>query len=291
MSVPWSLVIHGGAGVQAGRSYLRAEACMSELVGRGADDLAAGAAALDVVQAMVEALEASGLFVAGRGSAPNALGDVELDASIMDGLDGRAGAVSAIRGFASPVAVARRIMDASPHVMLTGTGAELFAREQGCEPVIDLATWLTRPDGFDPADLDEGHGTVGAVALDQMGRLAAATSTGGIYGKRPGRVGDTPLIGAGTWADDRVAVSCTGLGEAFIRAAAAHDLSARMRYGGARLDEAAAQVLESVARLGGDGGLIAVDREGNIVRPFDTDGMKCAWRTSTGTQGVESWRA
>ena len=291
MSVPWSLVIHGGAGVQAGRSYLRAEACMSELVGRGADDLAAGAAALDVVQAMVEALEASGLFVAGRGSAPNALGDVELDASIMDGSDGRAGAVSAIRGFASPVAVARRIMDASPHVMLTGTGAELFAREQGCEPVIDLATWLTRPDGFDPADLDEGHGTVGAVALDQMGRLAAATSTGGIYGKRPGRVGDTPLIGAGTWADDRVAVSCTGLGEAFIRAAAAHDLSARMRYGGARLDEAAAQVLESVARLGGDGGLIAVDREGNIVRPFDTDGMKCAWRTSTGTQGVESWRA
>ena len=104
-------------------------------------------------------------------------------------------------------------------------------------------------------------------------------------------MGDTPLIGAGTWADDRVAVSCTGLGEAFIRAAAAHDLSARMRYGGARLDEAAAQVLESVARLGGDGGLIAVDREGNIASPFDTDGMKCAWRTSTGTQGVQSWRA
>ena len=140
MSPTWSLVIHGGAGVQAGRSYLRAEACMSELVARGAGDLAAGAAALDVVQAMVEALEASGLFVAGRGSAPNALGDVELDASIMDGSDGRAGAVSAIRGFASPVAVARRIMDASPHVMLTGTGAELFAGEQGCEPVIDLAT-------------------------------------------------------------------------------------------------------------------------------------------------------
>lgn len=290
MSAPWSLVIHGGAGVQAGRSYLRAEACMSGIVGRGAGDLAAGASALDVVQAMVEALEASGLFVAGRGSAPNSLGDVELDASIMDGSDGRAGAVSAIRGFASPVGVARRIMDASPHVMLTGAGAERFAREQGCEPVSDLATWLTRPDGFDPADLDEGHGTVGAVALDQKGRLAAATSTGGIYGKRPGRVGDTPLIGAGTWADDRVAVSCTGLGEAFIRAAAAHDLSARMRYGGAQLADAGAQVLESVARLGGDGGLIAVDREGTIAKPFDTDGLKCAWRTSTGMQGVQSWR-
>jgi len=262
---------------------------MSELVEAGAAGLRAGASALDVVQTMVEALEESGLFVAGRGSAPNALGDVELDASIMDGSDGRAGAVAAIRGFASPVAVARRIMDASPHVMLTSAGAESFARQQNCEPVTDTLAWLMQPDGFDPADLDDGHGTVGAVALDQKGRLAAATSTGGIYGKRPGRVGDTPLIGSGTWADDLVAVSCTGLGEAFIRAAAAHDLAARMRYGSSDLSEAAGQVMQTIARLGGDGGLIAVDRDGNIAWPFDTDGMKCAWRTSRGLAGVRSW--
>jgi len=285
----WGLVVHGGAGVQAGRDYRRAEACMSDLVKAGAAALNEGASAMTVVQTMVEALESSGLFVAGRGSAPNALGDVELDASIMDGSNGQAGAVSAIRGFASPVAIARRIMDASPHVMLTGAGAEMFARDQGYEPVRDMAAWLTRPDGFQPGDLDDGHGTVGAVALDLEGRLAAATSTGGIYGKRPGRVGDTPLIGAGTWADDQVAVSCTGLGEAFIRAAAAHDLAARMRYGNADLHQAALAVMRRIAQLGGDGGLIAIDREGRIARPFDTDGMKCAWLNSVGDAGVQSW--
>jgi beta-aspartyl-peptidase (threonine type) len=277
MSAPWGLALHGGAGVRAGRNYDRAQAFLLETVTDGAERLKRGASALDVVEAMVMALETSGLFVAGCGSAANAVGDVELDASIMDGRDGRAGAVSALRGFANPVQAARRVMERSEHVMLTSAGAEAFASEQSCTASPPGLDWLVRPDGFDAADLDEGHGTVGAVALDTAGGLAAATSTGGIYGKRPGRVGDTPIIGAGTWADSRVAVSCTGLGEAFIRASAAHDLAARLRYAGQGLDQAAADVLVEVARLGGDGGLIAIDAEGRITMPFDTDGMKRAW--------------
>lgn len=277
MSARWGLALHGGAGVRAGRNYDRAQAFLLETVTDGAERLKRGASALDVVEAMVMALETSGLFVAGRGSAANAVGDVELDASIMNGRDGRAGAVSALRGFANPVQVARRVMERSEHVLLTAAGAGAFASEQACMASPPGLDWLVRPDGFDAADLDEGHGTVGAVVLDTSGGLAAATSTGGIYGKRPGRVGDTPIIGAGTWADSRVAVSCTGLGEAFIRAAAAHDLAARIRYAGQTLDQAAVAVLVEVARLGGDGGLIAIDAQGRIVMPFDTDGMKRAW--------------
>ncbi|MBJ7446940.1 MAG: isoaspartyl peptidase/L-asparaginase [Brevundimonas sp.] len=277
MSAPWGLVLHGGAGVRAGRNYDRAQAFLLETVNDGAERLKRGASALDVVEAMVLALETSGLFVAGRGSAANAVGDVELDASIMNGRDGRAGAVSALRGFTNPVQVARRVMERSEHVMLTSAGAEAFAAEQSCTASPPGLDWLVRPDGFEAVDLEEGHGTVGAVALDISGGLAAATSTGGIYGKRPGRVGDTPIIGGGTWADSRVAVSCTGLGEAFIRASAAHDLAARVRYAGQGLDQAAAGVLVEVARLGGDGGLIAIDAEGRIAMPYDTDGMKRAW--------------
>lgn len=279
MSAPWGLVLHGGAGVRAGRNYDRAQAFLLQTVTDGAERLKHGASALDVVEEMVAAMEASGLFVAGRGSAANAVGDVELDASIMDGRDGRAGAVSALRGFANPVEAARKVMDRSDHVLLTSAGAESFAGDQSCLVCSPGLDWLVRPDGFDDADLDEGHGTVGAVALDTSGGLAAATSTGGIYGKRPGRVGDTPIIGAGTWADSRVAVSCTGLGEAFIRACAAHDLAARLRYAGQGLEQAAADVLIDIGRLGGDGGLIAIDASAQITMPFDTDGMKRAWAT------------
>lgn len=277
----WGIALHGGAGVHADRDYGLAEAFLGALVRESAERLAQGEAALDVVEAAVAAMEASGLFVAGRGSAPNRLGQVELDATIMDGWTGKAGGVAAMQGIAVPVRAARTVMEATCHVLLAGEGAAILARIQGLEQIGDLSLWLTTPDGFDPADLDDGHGTVGAVALDEDGRLAAATSTGGIYGAAPGRVGDTAVVGAGTWADRDVAVSCTGDGEAFIRSVAAYDVSARLRYGGQGLAEAAAAVLETVVKNDGDGGLIAITSAGEIVMPFNTDGMKRACASSS----------
>jgi len=272
----WAVALHGGAGVKAGRDYRRAEACLARLLIEGSRRLAGGDAALDVVEDLTAALEASGLFVAGRGAAPNRLGQVELDASLMCGRQGRAGAVAALQGVASPIRVARRLLDRGSPVLLAGEGAARFARAEECELVSDPTLWLTTPDGFDPVDLEDGHGTVGVAALDRVGHLAAATSTGGIYGTLPGRVGDSAVIGAGTWADKNVAVSCTGEGEAFIRAAAASDLAARVRYGGQGLTDAAKGVLATVRNRDGDGGLVAVSRTGEITMPFDTDGMKRA---------------
>lgn len=284
----WAIAVHGGAGVHAGRDYGRAEAFLGALARDIGEGLARGEAAIDVVEAAVAAMESSGLFVAGRGSAPNRLGQVELDATIMDGWTGRAGGVAAMQGIAAPVRAARHVMDATRHVLLAGEGAADFARAQGLEEIGDPSLWLTTPDGFDPADLDDGHGTVGAVALDLNGRLAAATSTGGTYGAAPGRVGDTAVIGAGTWADRDVAVSCTGEGEAFIRSVAAHDVSARVRYAKTALGDAAAAVLDSVVRSGGDGGLIAINAAGEIVMPFNTDGMKRACASSSMAASVGS---
>lgn len=280
MKPAWALALHGGAGVKPGRDYARAEAFLADLIKTGAGELAKGAPALEIVQTCAMRLEASGLYVAGRGAAPNRWGEVELDAGLMDGRTGRAGAVSALQGIASPISCARAVMDRSGHVLLTGKGATDFALAHGLEAIADIDRWLTEPDGFDPSDLDDGHGTVGAVALDLNGDLAAATSTGGTYGALPGRVGDTPLIGAGVWADDRVAISCTGQGEAFIRACAAHEAAARIRHGGASPAEAAGAVLARVTALGGDGGLIAITAEGEIITPFNTPGMKRAWASA-----------
>lgn len=272
----WGVALHGGAGVKAGRNYARAEAEMARLVVRGASMLVEGEAALDVVEILTAEMEASGLFVAGRGSAKNDSGQVELDASLMNGRDRQAGAVAALRGYVSPIALARRVLRSGDTVFVAGDGAKEMARDQHLEQIRDLDAWLTDPDGFDAKDLPSGHGTVGAVALDRSGGLAAATSTGGTYGSRPGRVGDSAMIGAGTWADDLVAVSCTGEGEAFIRAAAAYDLAARIRYANLSLDAAAKSVLATVEALGGDGGLIVITAAGDILMPFNTPGMKRA---------------
>jgi len=272
----YALIIHGGAGADPRLDYSQQEAHMSELISNGRDRLLSGQSAMETVVSLVKSMEASGLYVAGKGSAPNTNGVVELDASVMDGVGRKAGAVAAIRGVVYPVEAARRVMIDDHQVMLAGEGANAFALSQGLELVDDPTTYYCDHLKHGSSGIDAAHGTVGAVALDTSGNLAAATSTGGTFNKKAGRVGDTPLIGAGTWADDSVAVSCTGLGEAFIRTSAAHDVAARMRYGGLSLREAAAATLAEVKRLGGDGGLIAIDRRGNIAMPYNSKGMKRA---------------
>lgn len=280
----WALALHGGAGAIAERSYKAEEAHMAALIDQGAAMLARGESALDVVTAMAEALEASGLHVAGKGSAPNAAGVVELDASIMDGSNRDAGGVAALRGFLSPVRVARAVMEQTDHVLLVGDGAAQFAAAQGLARVDDPKSYYVPAESGLP-----GAGTIGAVALDTTGRLAAATSTGGLHGKMPGRVGDTPIIGAGCWADERAAVSCTGLGEYFMRVNAAADVSARIHYANQSLEQAASGVIEDVRRFGGYGGLIAVDAKGNVAAPFASQGMKRGWATSAGAREVKSF--
>ena len=274
------LVVHGGAGVTEGHDYREPAAFLREILGRGGKSLAEGASALDLVVEMVFAMEISGLFTAGRGSAPNQAGEVELDASLMTGHDRAAGAVAAVRDVESPIRLARTVMEGSPHVLLAGRGAELFADRVGAPRIGDPADYYrpaverTARNGVASAADPLAHGTVGAVALDRDGRLAAATSTGGTLNKAPGRVGDSPVIGAATWADDRIAVSCTGQGEFFLRVAAAHEVAARVRLAGDPLDRAARAAIDAVGALGGDGGLIAVDARGDVAMPFNSGGMK-----------------
>jgi beta-aspartyl-peptidase (threonine type) len=287
-----ALVLHGGAGVtRRDRRGAEHQAVLEAALEAGHQILAKGGTSLDAVTAAVRELEDSPLFNAGRGSCFNAAGEVEMDASIMDGATLAAGAVAAVNRIRNPVAAARAVMEQSPHVLLCAKAADDFAAKHG------LA--LEAPSYFHTearlAALKKGlkrhHGTVGAVALDAQGNLAAATSTGGYTGKLAGRVGDSPIIGAGTYADNRTcAVSGTGWGEAFIRVALAHEVSARMRHLNEPLQKAARSALKQVTRIGGDGGLVAADRRGNITMPFNSEGMFRACIRPDGRRLVKIYR-
>ncbi len=285
------LAIHGGAGtIQRGDMNAAREACyragLARALAAGRDILAGGGAALDAVTQAVCALEDDALFNAGRGAVFTRAGTQEMDAAIMDGCDRRAGAVAGIFGPRNPILAARAVMERSPHVLLIGDGATRFAREAGiafAEPSYfstearrrALAETLAQEAaGRDDADEARRHGTVGAVARDRHGNLAAATSTGGMTGKLPGRVGDSPLIGAGTFADNAsCAVSATGHGEFFIRYAAAHEIAARIGHGKQSLAKAAAAVIAELGKIGGSGGLVAIAADGPPVLPFNCAGM------------------
>lgn len=273
----WALAIHGGAGPKPGRDYSVVESHLRTLLVEGRKRLESGESALDVCEILVRAMEASGYYVAGKGSPKNRADYVELDAAIMDGRRRVAGGVAGLRDIVHPISAARCVLRDTPHVLLVGVGAMTFARDAGLEIVSDPDSYYGPAIGVsleEQAPEGVGHGTVGAVARDLTGALAAATSTGGVFGKLEGRVGDSPLIGAGTWADDEVAISCTGTGEYFILAGGARDVSARIRYQGLSLDQAAQAFLDEVARLGGNGGLIAVDKTGQVSLAFNTSGMK-----------------
>jgi len=276
--------LHGGAGPVAGRDYALVEDHLRQLADEGKARLESGDSALDVVEHAVAAMESSGLYVAGRGSAPNTAGYVELDASIMNGATRAAGAVAAIVGVVSPVGVARRVMQETPHVMLAGKGALAFARQLNLDEVSDPDNYYVLPVGVYEDEIHEQkHGTVGAVALDLSGGFAAATSTGGTFGKLEGRVGDSPMIGAGTWADDDIAISCTGTGEHIIRAGGAISIAYKVKAG-ASPAAAIEEMLAEVKRLGGDAGVIAVTRGGEMVMAYNSDGMKRASVSSN--QGI-----
>jgi beta-aspartyl-peptidase (threonine type) len=287
----YAIVIHGGAGTIS-RDRLTPEqdsayrASLNEALDIGSKILADGGTALDAVTQTIQYLEENPLFNAGRGAVLTSEGTAELDASIMDGKDRSAGAVGGVKNQRSPIAAARAVMENSPHVFMAGRGAEQFALEQGLDTVandyfITDRRWKqfqrmqSSQQGFLQIDEPQKFGTVGCAALDKSGHLAAGTSTGGMMNKRYGRIGDSPVIGAGTYADDATcAVSCTGHGEFFIRYAVAHDLSARMAYGGQSLEEAANAIIqERLKEIGANGGLIALDAQGNIAMPFNTEGM------------------
>lgn len=298
------LVMHGGAGTIE-RSQMTPEkekaytAGMEAALKAGHDVLQRGGASLDAVEAAIRVLEDNPLFNAGKGAVFTNTGTNELDSSIMDGKTLKAGAVSGLRHIRNPIGLARLVMEKSPHVMLYGEGAEAFGKSVGVN-LVDAKYFYTEERWqalqkvkATPAPMSDKdrHGTVGAVALDQAGNLAAGTSTGGMTNKRFGRIGDSPIIGAGTYANNHTcAVSCTGDGEYFIRSGVARDVSALMEYKGLSVQDAAKTALEKVGQLGGTGGLIALDDKGNFATPFNTSGMYRGHVGSDGKISVEIYR-
>lgn len=310
--VKYVLVIHGGAGTIL-RSKITPEkeaaytAALTKALETGYSALKAGKSSLDAVEATIHILEDSPLFNAGKGAVFTNEGKNEMDAAIMDGKTLMAGSVAGVTVIKNPISAARAVMEKSEHVMMSGTGAEKFAKQAGLE-IVDPSYFFTqeRWDGLQKAkksdsaknvlrnsakktlklgitNNDYKFGTVGCVALDNNGNLAAGTSTGGMTNKKFGRIGDAPIIGAGTYANNQtVAISCTGWGEFYIRAVVAHDISALMDYKGLSVIDASKTVLDKVARLGGDGGLIALDKKGNMTMPFNTEGMYRGSITSDG---------
>ena len=284
----WSLVIHGGAGIITPEKMKPGQedairAALARALEAGSGVLKTGGAALDAVEAAVRVLEDDPNFNAGRGAALSFDGVAELDAAIMDGSTRDAGAVARVTTTRNPVSLARAVMENSRHVFLAGIGADAFSRDSGVEQVDP--EWLITPErranlielkanDADAYDVDMKYGTVGAVARDTHGHVAAATSTGGVTGKRWGRIGDSPIIGAGTYADDRAgAVSATGAGEFFIRAGVAHEICARVRFKGEDVVTAAKIVMAEVKALGGDGGVIVLGSDGESGWSFNTPGM------------------
>lgn len=294
---PPTLVIHGGAGVTRDSlppdKETRAREVLEEALRAGHAVLTKKGSALEAVQTAIVILEDSPVFNAGRGSVLNADGIVEMDASLMDGQTLAAGAVAGVHGVRNPIRLAHKVMTATPHVLLIGAGAEALAKSHQLR--CEKPEWFVTPEQkkrLERAQKETGMhggpgaanpawliGTVGAVALDSRGHLAAGTSTGGLVNKMPGRVGDSPIIGAGTYAEDGVcAVSCTGHGEFFIRNVVAHEVAARIKHGHASLNAAAEAVVnDRLKSQGGRGGLIAVDAAGNVSAPFNAGGMYRAW--------------
>ncbi len=297
----WALVIHGGAGVIDRKKITKVKDKEIRIALKGALDagskiLEEGGSSLDAVEAAVRFLEDDPNFNAGKGAVLSYDGTVSLDAAIMDGRNRAAGSIAGTTIAKNPVSAARKVMTDSPHVMLSGPGADEFVREKGLETETqDYFETPARRKQLDELkakklswfDVDQKYGTVGAVALDKDGHVAAATSTGGLTGKRWGRIGDAPIIGAGTFADDRsCAVSATGAGEFFIRVGVAHEICARVRLKGQKAVSAAIDVMAEVKSLGGDGGVIVLTPDGQIGWSFNTPGMYRGGRDSTGREVV-----
>jgi L-asparaginase / beta-aspartyl-peptidase len=303
------LAVHGGAGTME-RSKMSPErereyrSGIENALRSGWEILQHGGSSVDATEAAVRAFEDNPLFNAGKGAVFNSAGVNEMDAAIMDGKTLRAGTVANIEHVKNPISLARAVMEKSPHVMMAGPGAEAFAKEHGIE-LVDAKYFFTQ-DRWDELQRDKAKekgggagdkkfidspGTVGAVALDRYGNLAAATSTGGKSNKLPGRIGDSPIVGGGTYANNATcAVSGTGDGEFFIMATAAHDVSAIMEYRRKTLQEAAIAVIDKIAKLGGTGGMIAIDKSGNISLPFNTSGMYRGYVAPNGKFVTEIFR-